>query len=257
MSSLPSLQTNTIVKLPAELTAAPGTCQLITEDREHAVAEAQHELKIRLLNQQNLLAPVNMLIHQRYAWRGYQTNGIKQTQHLITLQATQAEHTVGTISIRFDSAQGLQLDQLFKTEIDQMRQAGRQLCEFTKLAISGDNQSRQLTGALFHLACICAYRINSCTDICIEVNPRHVSFYKRMLDFHQLSEARNNPAIQAPSVLMAIDLAHCFSLIEQFAGKPELAGKLRSFYPYFFAPEQEHELTQRLHSLLLQQDYLV
>ena len=95
---------------------------------------------------------------------------------------------------------------------------GRRIVEFTKLAISGDVQSRQLTAALFHIAFICAYRIQQCSDICIEVNPRHVNFYKRMLGFQQLSEARENPKIQAPSVLMSLDLREAAELIQQFAG---------------------------------------
>lgn len=249
MSTLPSLQANTIIKLPAAFPIEADTHNFNPDSTLPSQLETRQELKIRLLNEHNRLEPVNMLIRERYAWRGYSADGIKQTQHMLTLQATLAENTVGTISIRFDNQQGLQLDQLFKTEIDQLRHAGRHICEFTKLAISGDSQSRQLTAALFHIAFICAYRIHQCSDICIEVNPRHVAFYKRMLDFRQLSEARENPKIQAPSVLMAIDLAHGASMIRQFAGKLELAGKIRSFYPYFFAPEQEQELTERLCSL--------
>ncbi len=249
MSTLPSLQTNTIIKLPAGIAAEAPAYHFNPDSTLPSQLETRQEFKIRLLNEHNLLEPVNMLIRERYAWRGYSADGIKQTQHLITLQATLAENTVGTISIRFDNQHGLQLDQLFKQEIDQLRDAGRQICEFTKFAISGALQSRQLTAALFHIAFICAYRIHQCSDICIEVNPRHVSFYKHMLEFRQLSEARENPKIQAPSVLMAIDLEHGQSMIQQFAGKQELVGKIRSFYPHFFAPEQAQELTERLCSL--------
>lgn len=249
MNSLPSLQTNTIIKLPAELLTESALNQFSPDSTLPGQVETRQELKIRLLSDPYCLEPVNMLIRERYAWRGYSADGIKQTQHLITLQATLAENTVGTISIRFDNQQGLQLDHLFKAEIDELRQQGKQLCEFTKLAISGDLQSRQLTAALFHIAFICAYRIHQCSDICIEVNPRHVNFYKRMLGFQQLSEARNNPKIQAPSVLMILDLNEGAEFIKQFAGKAELANKIRSFYPYFFPTGQEQELTQRLCSL--------
>ncbi len=249
MNSLPSLQTNTIVRLPADLLTEPSASRFSGDSTLPCQLETRQELKIRLLSDHLRLDPVNMLIRERYAWRGYSADGIQQTQHLITLQATLAENTVGTISIRFDNQNGLQLDQLFKTEIDELRHQGAQLCEFTKLAISGDLQSRQLTAALFHIAFICAYRIHQCSDICIEVNPRHVNFYKRMLGFQQLSEARENPKIQAPSVLMSLDLREAAELIQQFAGKHELGIKIRSFYPYFFPLAQEQELTQRLCSL--------
>jgi hypothetical protein len=44
-------------------------------------------------------------------------------------------------------------------------------------------RSKTSLANLFHLAVIYARDIHHCTDIIIEVNPRHRRFYERMLGF--------------------------------------------------------------------------
>ena len=66
-------------------------------------------------------------------------------------------------------------------EVRQLQAQGRKLCEFTKLAVDESVRSQAILGAIFHVACIYVINLHRCTDVLIEVNPRHVRFYERML----------------------------------------------------------------------------
>ncbi|MGV7643067.1 N-acyl amino acid synthase FeeM domain-containing protein, partial [Mycobacterium kansasii] len=88
---------------------------------------------------------------------------------------------VGTLTIGLDSGIGLMADQIFKEELDEQRERGARMCEFTKLAFDPSVRSKASLANLFHLAVIYARDIHDCTDIVIEVNPRHRRFYQQML----------------------------------------------------------------------------
>jgi hypothetical protein len=50
-----------------------------------------------------------------------------------------------------------------------------------RLAVDNMVQSRTVLAAIFHIAYIYGHRIRGCSDVVIEVNPRHVRFYRSML----------------------------------------------------------------------------
>ena len=61
---------------------------------------------------------------------------------------------------------------------------------------------------MFHIAYMYARRLHRCTDILIEVNPRHVRFYRSMLGFEVLGPERTCPRVNAPAVLLRLRLDH-------------------------------------------------
>ena len=86
----------------------------------------------------------------------------------------------------------LQVGTPFPDEVDALRQAGSSVCEFTTLAMDHVVRSSRVLGSLFHVACIYAHRVMDFDTLLIEVNPRHVRFYERMLG----CEYRATPAGQ-------------------------------------------------------------
>lgn len=77
-----------------------------------------------------------------------------------------ASRSVGEFISAFYPSRRLVLDQLYKDEIDALRQAGRLVCEFTKLAIDQDSHSQRVLAALFHLAYIYAHKLHDATKFC-------------------------------------------------------------------------------------------
>lgn len=184
-----------------------------------------------------------------YAWRGYdcaQGSLDGRRQNRITLVATEHDSTIGTLTIGFDGADGLLVDDLFPDEAQRMRLDHTVLCEFTKLAVDGSVQSKSVLASMFHMAFIYAREINGCDRILIEVNPRHVRYYERMLGFVVRGSERTNLRVNAPAVLLSLDLSHARSQIDRFSGQPNLARIERSLYPYFFSHAEEHGIVHRL-----------
>jgi len=189
----------------------------------------------------------NILVHRMYATRGYKTSAEAPppASNVMTLIACDQGETIGTISVSFDSPRGLLADDLFLDELNALRGQGRRLCEFTKLAMDHVVKSKRVLASLFHAAYIWAHLRLGFDDVVIEVNPRHVRYYQRMLDFTVMGPERLNRRVDAAAVLMRLDFAHARQQIARLAGQPELAGE-RSLYPYFFSAKEEAGIAARL-----------
>jgi hypothetical protein len=83
-----------------------------------------------------------------------------------------------------------------------------------------------------------------CTDVFIEVNPRHVRFYAAMLGFTPLAEIRTNESVNAPSQLMWLNVSEVRRQIDEQGGRSE--ARSRSLYPYFFSRKEEEGIYGRL-----------
>lgn len=204
---------------------------------------------VRAADSDGRRSSANILVNRMYAWRGYdcaQGSAESRSQNRITLVATEHDSTVGTLTIGFDGADGLLVDDLFADEAQRMRLDGTVLCEFTKLAVDSARQSRAVLASMFHMAFIYAREVNRCDRILIEVNPRHVRYYERMLGFVVRGSERTNLRVNAPAVLLSLDLSHARTQIDRFGGQPELAPVERSLYPYFFSRAEELGIVQRL-----------
>jgi len=110
-------------------------------------------------------------------------------------------------------------------------------------------RSKMALASLFHILFIYGRRMHKCTDVFIEVNPRHRRFYETMLGFTRLAELRTNPRVDAPAWLLWNNLDHVQEQIERFGGTSTHPGNERSLFPYFFSQKEEEGIAQRLMSL--------
>jgi N-acyl amino acid synthase FeeM len=238
---------DTIATVP-RLAHPVGIC--VEDPQVRRQAGPQNLFKVRLANSEARRESASYLIERRYAWRGYAVNSATcPAPNRITIAAHDEENIVATVTIGLDSSEGLFIDGLYAPEANRLRVQGRRIAEFTKLAVDNNAHSKPLLAALFHIAYICARRIHRCTDLLIEVNPRHVAFYRRMLGFEQFGEARTDPRIGAPAVLLKLCLAHAQAEIARLGGNIHAAAAGRSLYPYFFAASEELSVERRLRAL--------
>ena len=210
----------------------------------------QRLFKVRLADNEGRRNTASMLVKKMYAWRGYKIAWHARHQpNRITLVASHGASPMATISIGFDSPIGLLVDELYKPEVDGLRQAGSRICEFTKLAVDGAIRSKRVLATLFHIAYIYAHRMNKYSDLFIEVNPRHVRFYEQMLGFRQFGPLRHNERVSAPAVLLRLEFSHSAAQIKRFGGQADLARNEKSLYPYFFSEAEEKGISGRLKKL--------
>jgi hypothetical protein len=210
----------------------------------------QDSYGIRLTDTPEGRNSASMLINKMYAWRGYAgTHQFTDDPNRITLTASDKGDVVGTLTLGIDSSVGLAADAIFKEELDRFRMRGAKLCEFTKLAFDTAVRSKTALANLFHLAVIYARDIHHCSDILIEINPRHRRFYEHMLGFKREGDLKMNPRVNAPAYLLRVELAHVTAQIEKYGGTFATESSERSFYPYFFSPREEQGIRNRLLSI--------
>lgn len=218
--------------------------------RERATHPHVNGFAIHAAHSSHHRALAGQLVQQRYAERGYRVHQAVGASHatpeLLTLSATSPEGTLGTLGIRYDSARGLNADAVFEQEMDALRSQGRILCEFTQLALDAQAASKRVLAALFHSAYLHASHLRGAELLVIEVNPRHVAYYRRMLGFKVCSEARLNPRVHAPAVLMVLEFSHIAQQIARYGGQPALATVARTLYPYAFDPVKAAEVLASL-----------
>lgn len=229
-----------------------GDAKLISRD---TIASSQYEdvivnqdkYHIRLTDTAEGRNSASMLISKMYAWRGYTgTHQFTDDPNRITLSAQDHGEVVGTLTIGIDSPIGLMADDIFREEMNEIRASGARLCEFTKLAFDPTVRSKESLASLFHIAVIYARDRYHCTDIMIEVNPRHRRFYEHMLGFKRVGELKVNTRVDAPAYLLRVNLEFVTEQIEKHGGTFSPTCSERSFYPYFFSPREEAGIINRL-----------
>jgi len=242
------LDGDTIIGVPFE----PHLRSLLVDQPDFADTQgddvSRRLFKIRSADSSGQRSSASILIDRMYARRGYLSTPLPQTQlpTRITLVASEHDETIGTITLGFDSPAGLHVDDLFAKETAALRDAGLKLCEFTKLAMDSVVRSRRVLASLFHVAYMYSHRMMGFDSLLIEVNPRHVRYYQRMLGFKVLGPQRLNRRVNAPAVLLCLDFAHAREQIARFGGKPEFSLVERSLYPDFFSVAEEASIIGRL-----------
>lgn len=212
---------------------------------------------IRGASNHGLRSRAKILLHRMYAWRGY---GPPPAEHdytsepeddvndggKATLVAIAHEKAIGTLTVGFEDVEPFAATAIFADEIAELRRQGGKLCEFTSLAVKEPLCSREVLASLFHTAYIYAHRLNDASRVIIEVNPRHVGFYRTILSFVTVGKEKINLKVNAPSVLMVLE----FSRVREIL-KRALLGDMtdiprRSYYPFFFPLAEEEGIARRM-----------
>jgi hypothetical protein len=238
-------------ELPIATFAAPASMRELCLGECGADAALDHPLDIqifhiRMANSARRREEASLLIRKMYGWRGYafEPNGLHEPNK-ITLYAETGGMVVGTMSLCLDSPILLPADENFSDKLDELRAQGRRLCEPSRLAID-KGVTKRVFASLIHISYLYARMIHGFSDYVIEVNPRHVMFYQRMLGFHDFGAERECTRVGAPAVLLRLPLEHMGEQIRIWGGSMEQHGEERSFYPYFFPSCDEPGISARL-----------
>ncbi|MGA8146836.1 MAG: GNAT family N-acetyltransferase [Gallionellaceae bacterium] len=212
-----------------------------------SVSVEDHMFKFRLANSDDGLNSASLLVQQMYSWRGYATSAnLHHSPNRFTLLAFYDEKNIGTVTLGLDSEGGLSVDEMYGDKVGELRAMNRKVCEITKLAVDQSVRSKRVLATLFHLCFIYGRNIHGGTDFVIEVNPRHVLFYKRMLGFEHFGEEKTCPRVNAPAILLRLELDYAERKITEFGGQMEAATGEKSLYPFFFSKKDELGITGRL-----------
>lgn len=159
---------------------------------------------------------------------------------VLLIQDTKGE-AIATATVVLDSERGLPSDEIYGPELDEMRRQGRKLSEVVRLAIADEHcHCKQLLISLFNFVYLCAHLVRGADDFVIEVNPRHVAYYQRLLEFTVTGPERPCPRVQnAPAVLLGLDLHKTTDRIAQ--ATTQASPTDRSLFRYSY-PLQRQQL---------------
>jgi hypothetical protein len=205
-------------------------------------------LTIRTARCQETRRAANRLLQERYRWRGYcEVELPADNSRHFSLLATRDGLAIGTLTVGLDGPDGLGAERTFGTEIRALRARGCRLSEFTRLALDPELGSRQVLASLFHVAYLTAARLCDADVVVMEVNPRHVAYYVRVLDAQICGPTRTHAAVNAPAVLLSIRFEDVRGRIEQVLRyMDEGVRSTRSPYAMALGSAEENAILDRL-----------
>jgi hypothetical protein len=216
-----------------------------------AAAGIEGAFKIRLAKFAGGPREAGVLVERRYSGRGYQIPAANVDPSLFTFLAYNEGNVVGTVGVRLDSPKRLTADDIYPDELAKLRAEGHRLCEFTRLAVDTSSASKPVLAGLFHTAYLYAAVISGCTHAVIEVNPRHVNYYRKALKFEEVGPERMNKRVMAPAVLLWVAFSTIADGVARYAGRPDEPGAKMSLFLYGFPAKDELGVLQRLRALLV------
>lgn len=226
------------------LTLAEGDLPAIED------AAIEGAFKIRVAKRRGARRDAWSLVERRYTGRGYTISGRRPKTNIFTFIAYDEGQIVGTVGLGVDSGNGLSADQLYRAEIDVLRAKGWQVCEVTRLALDRTTASKPILAGLFQTVYLYAAVIRGYTHAVIEVNPRHVAFYRTALKFEPVGPERINERVNAPAVLLCASFATIAQGLAKYAGKAPAPGTRRTLFHYGFPPDEEKGVLKRLRELV-------
>lgn len=215
--------------------------------RTRELARARDKFRIKLAGSGDVRRDTSVLIEKMYSWRGYAgKRTLDEAPNRITLNAEYNGRVYGTLTVNIDSPLGLACEEVYPELVQSLREQGRKLCEFGRFAVEHAVRSKRLLATLFHMTYIYANRLHGCTDALIEVNPRHVEFYKRYLEFGVFGSERWCGRVDAPAVLLRVNFQEKAPRMRELAGRWRQLPNEKSFYKYFMPAEYEEAVVARL-----------
>ena len=172
-------------------------------------------VQVRLACDLDDQAAADRLVAMRYAWRGYATDAMPdkppstegRSPDSSTLLAYRGDRLVGTITLGLDGHSALFAANAHPAIVDAIKRGGRRVVELTRLAVRDTVDSRMVLAELFRAAYCIGRLVHGATDALIEVNPRHAGFYSRVFGFVRLGDEWLCARVNAPAVLMHLDVS--------------------------------------------------
>jgi len=168
-------------------------------------------LRVAVARSDEQLMAAHDLVRRRYARRGYLVDPSEKAQRdrsdqQITFLVASGRTAVGTLTLGLDGPAGLLAEPNYGDVIGEFRAAGHRVCELTRLAIAENIESKTILPALFSLAHAVGRTLHDVTHLFIEVNPRHVAFYCKVLGFAVAAGERFCERVRARSVLLKLEI---------------------------------------------------
>ena len=234
---VPTLPVSQLLMFAEPVSAQKRTYEVLTENLNalayslvatNSGGRSDESVRASIARAPHQLNEATRLVQQRYAWRGYVAPGDEafpapNGRCAVTLIAEAGAAIVGTMTLGLDGPGGLLVGENYPDQISAARSEGRELCELTRLALAQRADTRTVLSTLFGLG-YRLFTLHGATDVFIEVNPRHVAFYRRVLGFVVSAGERLCERVQAPAVLLRVSMEELGARLQAYTSKVVASG---------------------------------
>lgn len=159
---------------------------------------------------------------------------------VILIVQDKAKNIAGSVTLVFDGNSKLPTEKIYGEEIQTLQDAGSKLLELSRLVINPDyRNSKEILVLLFNYLAIYSHHVKNYNGIVVQVNPRHKTYYKALLNFEEIGGEKPCPHVKnAPAVLLYLQVKKYQQEILRVSDIN--SKKERSLYSFFIKPEQEN-----------------
>lgn len=204
-----------------------------------------HRVKLKLPCSGDQCQTATLLVKQAYVWGNSTVTNFNRRPNKIALSMFFGEAAISTITLHLDSPAGLGADNLYKREMDLLRQRGHKVCEFTQITLDQNIRSKRVLSSLFHIAYLYATRMYGCTDVLVEASTRRQPFFQNSFGFELFGKEKESDRTASPVVLLRLPKDH----VEAKLNAPQALfsdDAPKQLYTYFFDKTSVADLLQKL-----------
>jgi hypothetical protein len=209
------------------------------------------EFTIKIANTLEERESAFRLAYQVYLEKGYIKNNANEwmiqpydaNPETITLIVQDDQKQIaGTITLVFSESTKLPAERIYSDEIASLKAKSDKMVEISRLAINPEyRNSKEVMQLLINYLMIYSSYVKNYTSLVIQVNPRHVCYYKTLLKFDEIGTEKACPSVQnAPAILLHLPLSRCHAEIMRYSNAAIGEKRDRSLYQYFLKHEQEN-----------------
>lgn len=171
-----------------------------------------------------------------------------ETDTTILVVKDNSNKTVGSLTMVFDFDKKLPADNIFLDEINSLRFKSKKIVEISRLVIDPQfRNSKEILILLFNYLAIYSFLVKKYDTIIIEVNPRHIEYYKEALCFEEIGKTKLCPQVNnAPANLMMINSQIIQEQLHRCRTKKITDKKERSLYQYYINEKNEYIIADYL-----------
>lgn len=139
-------------------------------------------------------------------------------------------NVIATLTQIFDNNNlGLPMDSLYKKELDVLRNQDREVVELSAFVTSRQFRMQNIIMYLCK-AMFMHSNFHKVDDICVMVNPKHVSFYTKMFLFEPFGPELFYEKVQAPAVPLRLDMRYIHERLRDKYGTFDKCNDLHAFF---------------------------
>lgn len=166
---------------------------------------------------------------------------LPSTTHVI---AKSYQDVISNLTEIFDNKYfGLPMDELYKEELDVLRNEGRNVTELSALATPKEHRWKNIFHYLVQVVYWYSFYTNV-DDICISINPRHVRYYMYIFPFERFGPERYYERVGAPAIGLRVKVKEIVDRMQEICNDLNFDTSLLDYFKRINDGVSQHDISE-------------